>query len=394
MKSQNRVTSFDPVESWIDNVAYSHSGSPHTELEYRMYLKRFCIFVGKTPDQILEEYEQSDERSFKRKYARFLKAWIGSLMREGYQIGTIRVMVMSVRSFFKYSDLALGHVPTAKNIIVYHNREITKEEIKHVLSISRPRDRAFYLVMISSGLRPSEVCSLRLKHLQPDLRQGRIPCKIEVPQSLAKGKFQRFFTFIGEEASAALRNYLKTRRGLTDESYVFTKYGKEKPLTYSNISTRFRTTLQRLRGKGVVKYERRKGHPSELRLYSLRKYFRKNTMLAGADFVNFWMGHTSALGVDLHYFSRDVEHHRLIYEEQAMPHLRLETATPTETDRVIAKQADEMERLKMEIQKLRLQAAENKELKRRTQLTEQKLSELSNTVAELKKLLAELSGDS
>ena len=57
---------------------------------------------------------------------------------------------------------------------------------------------------------------------------------------------------------------------------------------------------------------------SEIHLYCLHKWFRKGAGLVGQDFANFWIGHTSALGVDLHYVSRDVEHHREIYPEKAM----------------------------------------------------------------------------
>lgn len=56
------------------------------------------------------------------------------------------------------------------------------------------------------------------------------------------------------------------------------------------------------------------------------------------------MGHT--LGVDEHYFSRDPEYHRKVYEEKAMPNLTIESETPTETAKIVAKQADEIRKLK------------------------------------------------
>ncbi|MDH5795226.1 MAG: hypothetical protein OEZ24_03870 [Candidatus Bathyarchaeota archaeon] len=47
------------------------------------------------------------------------------------------------------------------------------------------------------------------------------------------------------------------------------------------------------------------------------------------------MGHTVREGVDEHYRPTDVEFHRKLYAEKAMPFLRLETATPTETEKTI-----------------------------------------------------------
>jgi len=52
---------------------------------------------------------------------------------------------------------------------------------------------------------------------------------------------------------------------------------------------------------------------------------------AGNELVEFWMGHTG--GVERHYLSKDIEWHRKQYTEKAMPHLRLESATPSETDK-------------------------------------------------------------
>jgi hypothetical protein len=102
----------------------------------------------------------------------------------------------------------------------------------------------------------------------------------------------------------------------------------------------------------------------ELRLYSLRKFFRKYAAQAGPDFVNFWMGHTSSLGVDLHYFSRDVEHHRKQYAEKAMPFLRLETATPSETEQQIEELRGENAVLKGQVDKLQRTAPSTDDLQK------------------------------
>ncbi len=45
--------------------------------------------------------------------------------------------------------------------------------------------------------------------------------------------------------------------------------------------------------------------------------------------------HKVRIGQEEHYRPRDVEFHRELYAEKAMPFLRLETATPTETEKTI-----------------------------------------------------------
>jgi len=299
---------FDPVQTWIDSVGYSHSNSKNTAVNYIAFFKKFCQFIDKTPAEILADYEESTDRDFRRKYAQYVRGWIGCLTREGYAIKTVIVHVTAVQSFFKYSDLPLGHVPRGAAYVTFHNRDLTKKEIVDILSISKPREKAFFTIMAQSGLRPQTICSLRIKHLQPDLKEHHIPCKIEVPRELAKGKYRAYFSFIGEEAINHLVDYLKTRSNITRESYLFTQRKSEKPIEYSNESHRFREAALQLREKGTLSFEQKQiGKPSELRLYNLRKYFRKYANHAGFEFVQFWMGHIVKEGQEESYRPKDVE---------------------------------------------------------------------------------------
>lgn len=352
---------FNVLESWLSTVSYSHSQSKETEGLYKRSLQKFLDFTGKTPQGIAEEYETSTDRVFKRKYAQYIRAFSSEMTKRGYSPKTISVTVNIVKSFFKYSDLPLGFVPSGSNLIVFHNRDISKNEIVEILKFANVRDRAFLTVMAQSGLRPQTIANLKTKDVEGILGIATpIPAKITVRQSNTKGAFQGYFSFIGHEAVQALKDYLKTRTAeLTPESYVFTKFGHEdKPVSASVLSHIFGNIVLKLRKKGVLDFEtktkriegseRNKVSISELRLYGLRKWFRKHAGFAGFDFVNFWMGHS--LGVDEHYFSRDPEHHRKIYKEKAMPHLRLETATPSETDKIVANQTEVIEELKQELQ--------------------------------------------
>lgn len=346
MERVNENMKFDPVQTWTDTVGYSHSNSPKTAAHYKAYFARFCKFIGKSATDILKEYEESRDRDFKRRYAQFLRGWIGQLTREGYANKTVVLYVAAVQSFFKYNDLPLGHVPRGSAFITFHNRDLTKQEILDVLSISKPREKAFFTIMLQSGLRPQTICQLRIKHLQPDLKDGLIPCMITVPKDLAKGKYRAYFTFIGSEAVKYLENYLKTRANLTDESLLFSKYGSETAIEYSNPSHRFRSAVLTLRRKGILDFKQKQlGKPSELRLYNLRKYFRKYANQAGFEFVQFWMGHIVKQGQEESYRPQDVEFHRELYAEKAMPFLRLETPTPTATDKTISEQASQIEKL-------------------------------------------------
>lgn len=337
------MTEFDPVESWIDSVAYSHSESKSTEDVYKRSLERFCQFIGKTPKQILEEYEKTDDKHFRRKYAQYLKALISKRKREGYAVNSIRNEVQAVRSFFKYSDLPLAHVPLGRKRITFHNRDIKRNEIIKLLEISRPRDKAFFCMMAQTGLRPRTLCELKLRHLEPDFSRGTIPCKIEIPQEIAKGQYRSYFTFMGEESVKYLKAYLSKRVGVSPDDYLFTAHGTDKKANPHSLSRIFRENVDKLKETKQINFKDRQfSKPAELRMYNLRKFFRKMSHQAGFEIVQFWMGHIVESGVEEHYRPQDVEWHRQLYREKAMPNLRLETATPSETEQVIKELREEI----------------------------------------------------
>ncbi len=354
-----KMKKINVVQAWLDNVAYSHSKSESTKANYTYQINLFCQLIGKTPEHILEEYERTTDREFRRKYARYLRAFISDLNRNGYAVNTVKTKVAAIKSFFKYNDLPLGYVPVAKNKITFHNRDIAREEVKKILEVSRPRDKAFFFVMAQSGLRPDTLCKLRLKHIEHEFSKGIIPCKIEVPEEITKGEFGGYFTFMGEESVKYLKIYLATRSKIDLQDYLFTSHGTEKQLNPKSISNIFKTTIEKLKEKGMIEFEQKQERkPRTVRLYNLRKYFRKEAGKAGVEYVNFWMGHKTNYQAphipesDEHYFSReDVEFHRKLYEEKAMPHLRLETPTPSQTDKIITRQAQEIQRLKEQLKK-------------------------------------------
>lgn len=359
METNLTVTKCNPIQNWLDTVAFSHSNSKHTAKSYTLSFQRFLAFSDKTAEQILAEYEIYDDRTFKRKYANLVRAWISSLTHKGYATKSISNYLAAVKSFFKYNDLPLGYVPVAKNRVTFHNRDITKEEIADILTIARPRDRAFFAIMAQSGLRPHTICNLQLEQLQPDFSEGRIPCKVDVPRDKTKGQYKAYFTFIGEEAVKHLKDYLKTKTNLTSESYVFTNYGTKEPLSRPSISNKFRDAVLRLKAKGELDFKQKgRGKPSELRLYSLRKFFRKYAHQAGFEIVQFWMGHVVKAGVDESYRPRDPEFHRQLYTEKAMPFLRIEEATPRQTEKAIEKLEKQNQTLTAKVEKL------NKELEK------------------------------
>ena len=373
------MKSIDVVQAWIDNVAYAHSKSESTASQYKRNMTKFCSFIGKTPTQILDDYESLSDREFRRKYARYIRGFISRLSNNGYTINSVKATVAAIKSFFKYNDLVLGYVPMPRSKITFHNRDITKEEVVKILELSRPRDKAFFCMMAQTGLRPETLCNFRIKHIEPEFSKGIIPCKIDVPQEITKGQYRPYFTFMGEESTKYLRSYLATRSNIGPEDYVFASHGTDKQLNSKSISGIFKRVIEQLKEKGLMDFEQKQvGKPRTVRLYNLRKFFRKFANQAGFEFVQFWMGHIVKAGQEESYRPQDPEFHRKLYAEKAMPFLRFETATPSETDKIIQAQAQEIERMKAVIK-------ENVELKKWVSRHESEIALILRKLADMKK---------
>ena len=78
--------------------------------------------------------------------------------------------------------------------------------------------------------------------------------------------------------------------------------------------------------------------------------------------MQFWMGHIVRAGQEEHYRPTDVKFHRKLYAEKAMPFLRLETATPTETEKTIAELRKQLNARDEEIDSLKESVAKLKPL--------------------------------
>lgn len=278
-----------------------------------------------TPEQILTEYETSDEHKFKRKHTLLIKQWLTDLYSRGMENTTTKTRIGAVKSFYSYSDLPVGKVPQARERITYHNRDIEAKEIAKIMSLSQPREKAFYAVMAKSGLRPCVIQKLRLSMIE-NLNKEQESYEIDVPEEIEKGKFGSHPTFIDKEARNHLRTYLAMQTDLRPDSLLFSTHGKpDIPLNIKNLSRAFQTQARRLRKAGELDYEtKKKGKPSQLRLYTLRKFFKRKAKDMGDEDTNWIMGHT-IVGSNGNYAPKDPEYYRKRYEEKALPYLTLES---------------------------------------------------------------------
>jgi len=302
------------VEDWLNTVCESHK----TLESYVRLIEAFASFSAKRGlnfEGIVEDWRrvkrlgESEREDWLNKWSDTVRGFNSYLKRKGLAPLTVKNFMATLKSFFRFWNIPISVNLPKRACVIYHNRDLKREEIRQILTFASPRDRVIWLVMAESGMRAETAISLKYWQIKEDFEAKRIPMRIILPSSSLKDHVGDRFTFIGEDGFKELSEYLRRRLPLKDDDYVFAseKQGKVKGEQFSvaSLSVKFNRLVQKL-GLDTSKG----GKPKSVRMHALRKYFRNN-MRADSSFVRFWMGHS--LGVDAHYITRDVERHRQEY---------------------------------------------------------------------------------
>jgi site-specific recombinase XerD len=342
------------MEDWLSAKAESpHSRRNYTD-HWNIFVK-FCLVRGKDPNKIVDGFRAVKLQGEQQKDL-FLEEWQDLIrahstdLKKKYAPMSFAVRLSVLRSYFKYWKIPLEVDLPRHTYVTYHNRDITRAEVKKILSNASLRDRAVLLVLVESRMRVGCCVSLKYWMIKGEYEQSIVPMQIKLPSSALKDHVGDRFTFIGEDGFRALQDYLEARPRLKDDDYVFgterARSTSERSLAQS-ISTKFNRLVLKLgidHSAGVRK-------PKQIRLHGLRKYFYNN-MRADSDYRKFWMGHT--LGVQAHYISRDPEEHRKRYAE-GYKYLRIFEPSPeslTEVYEQMRTKDKEIKALKQSVAKL------------------------------------------
>lgn len=337
------------VEDWLSSVAHKTRGY------YEPSWKAFTDFAkrrGKDPLRIVEEYRAAKYQG-EREKDRFLDEWndviraFNTWLESKYHAPfTRKNFLVAVKSHLKYWKIPLDVELPKHPYVLYHNRDLSREQIRLILSRASPRDRAIYLLMAESGLRAETAITLKYWQIQDDFEKDTIPMRILTPSETLKDHVGDRWSFIGEDGARALTEYLKPRLPLKAEDYVF---ASERPgrmvgeqFSVASLSVKFHRIVRKLNLEKGAQI----GKPGHYRMHGLRKYFRNN-MRADPAYREFWMGHS--IGLDAHYISRDPETHRKEYKKNYESLRILEPATPAQLTEITEK----LKQKDLEIQELR-----------------------------------------
>ena len=263
----------EKVRRWYENL---NARSYLTATTWLRTLGLYCELEKTSPDKILESMNKPD---FRDKFADFVR----KMEREGKAGSYIIRYKKVLRSFGKFNNknvelninIANDHLsPTIEN-----ERVPNKDELSRLLRKATSRGRVSISLMAFAGLRPESLGNyegtdgLRLNdikglRLTDNIEFDKIPVMVSVKSMLSKARHQ-YFSFIGEEGTTYIKEYLDERRRqgeVLEYDSPLLQFDNKK--AYARKNTFLRTTLitrdirDSINGAGL-----------KMRPYVLRAYF-------------------------------------------------------------------------------------------------------------------------
>ena len=278
------------VEDFLNRV----TASKCTRKNYKGALSRYFKYHQISP----ENYFQED-----RDYEGDLESYIMNLVRKGKAPITINSEMGAISSYLQrnkidYTKIVLKDIRKKIGRLrpVTMDRTPSKEELQKILSNMDLRGRAFFLTMISSGMRIGEVVKIKIN----DIDFTSDPVRINIRFGNTKSKSRRT-AFISSEAKEAILIWLKNRDKYVKIATGLMRRYKNNNSAYNGSIFPFSQDSARgiwneaLHNAGLEEIDcetnRRTLHP-----HSLRHFFRRKAgSVVNRDIAEGLIGHEEGL---------------------------------------------------------------------------------------------------
>lgn len=210
----------DPlIIEWFKHIR----AKTHTQESYLHCMQEYTNFTAMSPEELIDEAEEEIEARIKPRKQKIKGHIIGFREHlENKELAPLSVenRITGVRSFYKSNDIIIPELQRREStatVLEAHKPIPTKDDIRKVLEIADPLEKAIILVGASSGLAVNEICDLKMREFRPDKdkwlpNSGYDPETGITTLSLRREKKQvDFITFLSPEASKAVLDYLSYR---------------------------------------------------------------------------------------------------------------------------------------------------------------------------------------
>ena len=305
-------------------------------------------------DKIIQDVLKMDAEQREDEITSVLQQWVNKLAKT-MVFNTIKIEFSAINKYLKYYKIRCDF---SENIEFPQNIQeeryaVSIDEIQKILDSARPKQKCYYLCLISSGCRPVEVLGLRKRDFfWTGKRYGA-----RIPATLTKKKISRT-VFFSIECTFFLRRMLE--KITDDDQTIFTK----NPILKNARTSEDRILKRHLEGLGMDYKFETTGY-SKINLYCFRGYFfTKSIRIFNEDIAHAMVGH----GAYLQQYQRRNESEKEELYEELESHLLVFDQTKNkekirklkEANTVVADQAEQLKQQEVRIKQLERQWFESK----------------------------------
>jgi integrase len=216
------------AKEFLDSVV-----NPNTRKGYRVGIKKFCEWFGKSPREILEARKDDltqrpgeDLIEYRNRAARFekeIEKFHGYLLKQGYTTNTSRALTIGIRQLFRYYQMPVrmrAGSRVTKTVKTSRNFPLRIEHVRRMFEVADLRERVILSMATDLGLRISDF--IRIK-------RGALPSLTQDPPvgfDVMTGKEEVVaHGFLSAETIELLKVYLPTLQK-KENPYLFPSNGK------------------------------------------------------------------------------------------------------------------------------------------------------------------------
>ena len=292
------------------------SGSLHSCYTYTVNIKKYSAWLGYSPDLIIQDIKPTGnitDPTRVQNHTGYLNDYLAELQDDGLKPGAVNNYIKSVKTFYRVNGVKIELFEPLSRRVTYKDRAPKPEELAKMLEIADLREKVMVSCLALGAFREETLSKLKYHHVSEDIENNRTPIHVHVETDITKGKYHDYDTFLGAEAAQYLKLYIEQRKkgtakippeNLTDESPLIRNETRKTPKSIG--SKQVRKIVHQLYVKADL-IKQRKGSMYDLRVHSLRKYFKTQLLALGVqpDYVDYMMGHTvdtyhdiQSLGID------------------------------------------------------------------------------------------------
>lgn len=322
-----QVTKDSRVNTFLNSIGRNSRNSKRT---YGTGLAHFTEFLkqsqDKTPDSIIPLLVKGKVNVYE-----LLDQFVSYLTKQQgvVAVTSLNLYMASVRSFLEYYDVDIALSKFRRRVKMpksYPDPEepLTIQDARELINQCRNERLACYLLLLlSTGLRPIEAASLRLK----DIDFSVSPTRINVRKETTKTKRGRTI-YCSDEATRQIRILMEQqKRNHTPkqpDDYLFTIQSNTKP---SSIYQRLLDQFERLQEKVHKDQKKENSRRRKITLHSFRRTaFTIINQQTDSEYANWYLGHNHSV-----YWTHTEDERREIYAKRCLPHLTVLDYTALDT---------------------------------------------------------------